>query len=206
MSSITLVNPSRFERARGTLAFFDENGMPRPLAINGEVAAASVPYDLAPYGSMTYSTATGGPARNGSARADVMEGVAGGVVRVTTPASGAIDSGPSEAVTSVIAPVRRDRAAGVTTEVAIGSTGAPATVQLALRDAAGTPIAGGTATLRLPANGHVQRTLDELFPGSGQGPLQGTLIAISDTAVVTRVALLGTNAPRTILMPVTPLR
>ena len=205
VSSITLVNPSRFDRARGTLAFFDESGAPRSLSINGAVAAASVPYDLAPYGSMTFTTATGGPVRNGSARADAIEGVAGGVVRVLTAPTAAIDSGPSEAVTSFIAPVRRDRAAGMTTEVTVASTGAPATLQLALRDTAGTPVAGGTATLRLPANGQAQRTLDELFPSSGQGTLQGTLTATSDTAVVTRVALLGANAPR-VLMPVVPLR
>lgn len=206
VSSITLVNPTRFDRARGTLAFFDESGAPRSLSINGEAPAASVPYDLAPYGSMSFATAAGGPMRNGSVRADVIEGVAGAVVRVSTASTGAIDSGPSEALTSLIAPVRRDRASGVTAEVTIGSTGVPATLQLVLRDAAGTPVVGGTATVRVPANGQVRRTLDELFPDSGQTPLQGTLTATSDTAVTTRVALLGANAPRVTLMPVGPLR
>ena len=206
VSSITLVNPSRSDRARGTLSFFDESGSPRPIALGARAAAVSVPYDLAPYGSVVFTTSAGGPARSGSARAEAAEGIVGGILRVTTPTTGTLDSGPSEEATGVIAPVRRDGAAGVTTQVTVGSTGTAATLQLTLRDAGGATVAGATATVRVPANGQVTRTLDELFPSTGTAPLQGTIAVTADAAVVARVILLSGSAPRATLMPVVPLR
>ena len=205
-SSITLVNPSRFDRARGTLSFFDESGAPRPVAVNGNTASASVSYDLAPFGSAVFATSPGGPSRAGGARVEVTAGVVGGVMRVTAPMTGTLDSGPGDAVTSFIAPARRDRAAGLLTEVVVGSTGPAATVQLTLHDASGAPVQGGTATLRVPASGQVTRALDELFPASGAAPLQGTLTATADSEVVARVTLLGTGSPQAVLMPIVSLR
>lgn len=205
-ASIVLVNPSRNDRARGTLSLFDEGGAPSALVVNGQSAAARIPYDIAPYGSVVFAMPSAGPLRSGSARAETTDGVVGGLVRVNAQATGMLHTGPSAVVSAFIAPARRDRATGVTTQVTIGSTGSAAALQLTLRDGKGTPVQGGTATMAVPANGQITRTLDELFPRADAAPFQGTVTATADAGVAATVTLVDAGGRRQIALPVVPER
>jgi len=203
-SSITLVNPSRFDRARGTIVFFDESGAPRVVGVNGLPAGANIPYDLAPFGSTTVTLPPDGPARRGAARVEMAEGVVGGIVRVSSPAPGAtLHAGPSPVVSTFIAPVRRGT--GLTT-LTVSGTSVTANLDLTLRDAQGEAVTGGRTTLSVPANGQVTRTLEALFPAATAVAAWGTLTATGDAPVGVRVTADDGSLGRVSLMPIVPLR
>lgn len=207
-SSIVLVNPSSANRARGTLAFFDEGGRSWALPVNGQNPAASVPFDLAPRGSVVFAVpAGGGLLQVGSARATAADGVLGAVMRVRGPKAGLVHAGPSGVFAGFITPARRDRGNGVNTEVAIASTGSALALRLVLRDANGAQVAGGTAQLPVSTNGHISRTIDQLFPNAATDTFQGTLTVTADGGTVAAmVTEVSGDASRVVVMPVTPLR
>jgi hypothetical protein len=206
-SSIVLVNPSLANRAKGTLAFFDDTGKSWAVSLNAQGAASSVSYDVAPGGSAAFAASAAGPLQTGSARATSAEGVLGAVLRLNAPKTGMMHSGPSGAFTSFIAPARRDRNTGLLTEVAIASTGSAVGLSFTLRDANGTETAGGSAKVQLSANARIARTLDQLFPTLVMDTFQGTLTMTAEggtvSAMVTEVSEQGS---RTAVMPVVRLR
>ena len=205
-ASLTLVNPSRSDRAQGTLSFFDENGTPREVSIDGREASASAPFELVDSGSAVLTLEAPGAVTRGSVRVEMVEGVVSGVARVTAGAGGPFDAGPSPVVSGFIVPVRRDIGTGVTTRVTLSGTDLAGNLELTLRNTQGDALAGGTATLAVPANGQVTRSLEELFPDAPAVPLAGTLTATADAPVGVRVVVSGGGPSDRILMPVTPLR
>jgi hypothetical protein len=110
----------------------------------------------------------------GSARADVSTGRIAGLLRVTTGAQ-LTHLAASDFAEGFIAAVRRDRAANANTSVAISAGAAGASLRLKLRTAAGADVAGGEVELKLPANGQVTRTLEQLFPSAATEAFDGTL-------------------------------
>jgi len=206
VSSLVLVNPSGFKRAKGTVSFFDDGGRGWSVSLNRQPGAVTIPFDLAEDGSMTLTTPMGGPAQTGSIRAEVTEGVIRGILRVNT-AAGLSAVEPNAALDGFIAPARRVRASGVNTEIALASTGAPITVQVVLRDASGAEVPGGTSEMSLAANARSTRTLDELFPRANADSFQGTLtVKASGGTVAATVTETGNNPARATIMPVLQLR
>ena len=171
-ASLVLVNPSPTERAKGTLAFFDEEGEDWAVSVNGLAPAASIPYDIAGRGSATFTTSVDGSLDVGSARATTAEGVLGGVLRWTSSA-GTVNAGHSRALAGFITSAMRNSETGLNTELTLSSTESALTLSLTLRDPGGTEIAAGTTQLQLPANGQVIRTIDELFPNADTGDFTG---------------------------------
>lgn len=202
-SILILVNPSMSARARGTVSFFDPQGRPWPVPVNRQPAATTTAFDLAPRAMVALTTAAGGMLQTGSARVDTSEGTVGGVLRKAN-ATAVTDASPATVATAFVAAVLRDRASAATTEVAITSSGPAATVQLALHDQSGAPVAGGAAQLRVPAGGQVVRTFDELFPNAKLAAVQGTVVATSDGQVAATVTRSGAG-PR-VDLPVLPTR
>jgi hypothetical protein len=202
-SLILLVNPSNTVRARGTVSFSDQQGRPWSIAVNRQPAAPTAAFDLGPLGSVVLTIATSGPIQAGVARVETKEGSVGGVVRNATAATVA-DAAPASAATAFVAAVVRDRATGVTTELAITSSGTAATVQMALHDRSGAPVAGAATQIRVPANGQIVRTFDDLFPNVTAPALYSTIVATSDQPVAVTVTRSGAGARAN--LPVLPTR
>ncbi len=197
------MNPSFTARARGTVAFADQQGRPWPIALNKQPPAATTPFDLAPLATLVLTTVTGGPVQTGFAHVEAKEGNVGGVMRVVTGASVA-DTTPASAAIAFVAAVVRDRAAGITTELAVTSSGQATTVQITLHDQAGAAVPGGTAQVRVPGNGQVVRTFDDLFPNVKVQTLHGTVVAASDQQVA--VTAIRTDPGARTALPVVPTR
>ena len=195
-SSIVLVNPSLAARAQGTLRFFDANGRPWAVSTGGRPASETATFDIGPKGAAAFDLATGSAAQAGSARADTTQGLIAGLLRVVS--AGAVSHVPaSEMLPSVIAPVSRDRAAGITTTVSVSSPGPEVTLRLRLRTAAGAEVPGGAAELQLPEDGQATRTLEQLFPSAAIDTFDGTLTVEADrgTVAVSVVLSSGTVLP-----------
>lgn len=202
-SSLILMNPSFTARARGTVAFADQQGRPWPVSLNKQPPAATTPFDLAPLATLVLTTVTGGPVQTGFAHVEAKEGNVGGVMRVITGAS-VVDTTPATAATAFVAAVVRDRAAGITTELAVTSSGQATTVQVTLHDQTGAAVPGGTAQVRVPGNGQVVRTFDDLFPNVKVQTLHGTVVVASDQQVA--VTAIRTDPGARAALPVVPTR
>ena len=141
--------------------------------------------------------------QTGFAHVETKEGSVGGVMRSVTAVS-VVDATPATLATAFVAAVLRDRAAGVTTELSIMSSGQATTVQIALHDQTGAQVPGSAAQVRVPANGQVVRTFDDLFPNVKVQTLQGTIVGTSDQRVAVSVIRTGAGARAT--LPVLPTR
>lgn len=205
-SSITLVNPSPLNRARGNLHFFDQTGKTWAIAMNGLSAAATIPYDIAPLGSAVFTTSAGGARQAGSARAITAEGVVGALLRQTSAATGTLIAAPSAVLAGFAAPAHHNRAAGVNTHVALSSR-SPLSLTLTLHDGRGAPLAGGRVELQLDANASMARTIDALFPKIDTSDFQGTLTAAADGgSVAVMVTQSGGDPGALVVMPVAALQ
>jgi hypothetical protein len=205
-ASVMLVNASPTIRAVGALRFYNENGQPWPVAVNGQPPAATLPYDLAPRGSVTWSLPTGGQIQRGSLRADTKQGVVGVFVRSLSTDGAAVRVPSSEVLPRFIAAARRSRADGTTTRLSVSSTGQPVSIQLQLRDAAGRGVTGGTATLELPANGQSSRSLEELFPSAATDAFDGTIAGVASAGQVAVTVVQTAGAAPRMALPVVPLQ
>jgi hypothetical protein len=95
----------------------------------------------------------------------------------------------------------------VNTEVAIASTGAAVTLQLALRDASGAEVSEGPPRWSLAANARSTRTLDELLSARQRRQFQGTLtVKASGGTVAATVTETSGNPARVSILPVLQLR
>jgi hypothetical protein len=205
-STLTLVNPSSAQVARGTLNFFDQAGARRAVAVNGLSGTATITYEIQPMGSMAFATSPGTPATSGSARVTMTAGVVGSVLRVTSAVRGILSTGPSGAVARFITQVRRSRTPEIDTEVALSAIDAGLTLTLVLHDARGAEVPGGRAELKLPPNGNVVQTIGALFPKADTNDLQGTLVATAAGGLVAATAVeIGAGALVLKVVPVTPI-
>ena len=181
-SAITLINPSTITPARGTLAFFDPAGQPRAIAVNGQPAATSMAFDLAPLGSATFTASATGPVRPGLARAIAKEGSVNGLAQLASATAGRLRATASDVGNSFMIPVNSNRVSGVNTNIMLAAHDGAATVTLILYDSRGTEVAGGRAQVQLAANGGSSQALDVLFAKADTADFQGSVVVRGEGA------------------------
>ena len=80
-------------------------------------------------------------------------------------------------------------------------------VTLTLRDEKGKPVSGGGATLELPANGHLARYLEQLFPDADTREFRGAVTATAEGgSIVGAVLEFHSKARQITALPVIPLQ
>ena len=105
-----------------------------------------------------------------------------------------------------VAPVARDLAQGITTEVSVHNPGPATEIRWVLRNANGIPATGGSAVSSIPANGRTGALIGDLFPDADTDDFRGTLTAEVSNGVVAAVILQLSNDPAgTLVLPVTPI-
>jgi hypothetical protein len=205
-SIVVLANPSAAETTSGSIALFDDSGAPLSWSWNGAAPVATVPFSIPPLGSARFASDALGRLVAGWARVSASAPVAG-VVELGSPDLGTAGVGASPPLQSFIAPVSRSTARRASTGLAVAAVGAPATLEATLRDLSGQPVAGGTASVSLPANGHMALFVEELFPGADTRDFEGAVTVVSAGGeVVATVIRLGSRAGALTTLPVTPLR
>jgi len=205
VSEVTLTNPSTSASVSGTLAFNNSAGEPMPIGIVGENdATSSVDFAIPSLGSTLIATDGQGADQVGSATATSDSDV-GAVVRFTLPGVGITGVGASEAFTGFIVPAQR-QTGGISTGLAVFNPDAdPVSVDLSLRDPAGTEVATGSIDA-LPGQGHVAQFVHELFEDVPD-PFRGTIVAEVTGGRVAATALeLDAGAGEFTTLPVTPLQ
>jgi hypothetical protein len=207
VSSLILVNASRDgARAQGTVRFFDEAGLPWAVSVNRQSAAATVTYDIGPDGAEILAMPTGGAAQRGLARIEPTQGLVSAVLRTTSTANVSTRTVPSGAYSGAIAAARRDRASNTTTRLVLASTGSAVTLRLTLRNASGAEVPGAATEVRLPANGQVVRTIEQLFP-AGPDTVDGTVTIAVEGGNVAAAAIQVEGSPGAETgLPVVPLQ
>jgi hypothetical protein len=203
-TSIVLVNPSPSVRAVGTLRLFDEAGAPWAALGDKPGATATVPFEIAPAGSVVFPLSSAAASR-GTARADLTRGMVAAMLR--TSGQGQFSHlGSVEVVEGFVSPAIRNRAAGTTTSVSLTAVG-EVSVRLELRTAAGATVPGGEATLRLQQNASTTRTLEQLFPQAATDSFDGTITVHADGGnVAASVLQIGQSAGSTFVLPVIRLQ
>lgn len=205
VSSLLLTNPSRTETASGSVSFFNDEGQPLFVPLNGEPSASSVSFSIQPLGSTTFTSDGAGDLVSGSARVGTNIPVAG-VVRFSFPGLGIAAVGEGVPLRALMTPVVRDASSGLNTGIAISNT-QPGEVKLvfSLRALDGREVGSGSASERLPANGHLAKFIDELFPKANTANFQGTLIVTATTSggkVAATAIQLGSSAGEFTTLPV----
>ena len=206
VSSMMLLNIPQVQgdTVRGRLDFFDDAGNPWAVDLEGLGSVSSVPLTLAA-GMQVFTTSGEGALVTGSARVVFTEeGFDGGLLHVEFPGVGRVGVSPSLPVDGFISPAKRNEEEGVTTMVALHSTGSAVSLNLTLRDASGRAISRGTASLQIPANGHLAQRIEELFPRADLEDFQGTLTVEGGT-VAAMVLQLGNARGAAVVLPVTPM-
>jgi len=208
VSSLILTNSSTIETAEGTVCFFDDQGQAMPVSINKAARASCVPFVIHPLGSITLTSDGAGKLTSGSAHVTCATPVAG-VLRFSYPGLGIAGVGESQSLTRMIMPVVRDAAHGLSTGVAVNNTtpGEPVSVSFVLKGLDGKSVSLG-ASVDLPANGHVARFVEQLFPTVDTTSFQGTLVitAYTDGGSAAATALqVGASPGQFTSLPVVPI-
>ena len=210
-SEVVLFNPSSVAGIRGTVIFRDGPGNTvDPTSILAPAASllgaeSGTDFDLAPLGSVTFTTTgTSTTLISGSAEV-VSDGDIAGVIRFRSPGVGIAGVGSSRVASSLIAPVRRKGA--LSTGVAIRNTlQSEVVVDLSLKQEDGVEIADGSAQLTIPSQGHEASFLEELFPDADTQDFQGTICVRTSNGRLAVVAIeLGSEAGEFTTLPVTVL-
>ena len=205
-SSLVLVNPSTEESATGTVEFLDASGASWTVSVNALEPRASVSFELPPMASTVFTASGEGRSVVGSARVTTSEGNVDGVLRLTFADGSVAHTGSGEALAGFIAPATRSVASSMNTQVALHAIESAVTLNLVLRDAGGEQVAGGSATVEIPANGQIVQTIDGLFPQADTTDFRGTLTATADGGRVTATVVRLGGEPAAMLPPVMPLR
>ena len=190
-------------RATGILSFFDDDGTPLDVEIEGLGSVTEVPFDIGAAGSAVFRIRASTVPFSGSARVVATGGSVGGTVRISFASSGAVEVGPSRAYQTFIAAVRRSEADGVNTLIALHDAGATSTIALTLRDKYGNEVPGGSARVRLLADGHLATRLETLFPEAFTEDFRGTLTGtVQGSTAAMSVIRLDSSSGRATSMPV----
>jgi hypothetical protein len=176
-SSFILINPSN-AAASVEIEFFDFRGEPFELDLGGRRPSSRFAVALPAYGSVTIATDGAGERTAGSARVTARSLSIAAAVTFGSVDHDWISVGPSRADSVAVIPIARSVAAGMSTFVAIVSTGAPATITLTLTDAAGRPL-GGDETVVLPAHKQLAARVEHLLR-SVDGEFEGRLLITAD--------------------------
>ena len=184
----------------GTIAFFDDTGLPMPLVINGQPAQTVINFSLPPRGRIDLTTTATGELQTGSARVS-SPGQIGGFSSFGHSFFCPGGTGPSVGTAAFGTPVRNR--AGTMTLLAITNVdSAPTTLQVRLYNNDGT-LAGMTNT-GIGANGRIARNLNALFPGADN--FQGSLVVTATGGRVAAVAIdINPATMMFIMLPVTPI-
>ena len=207
VSSIVLTNPSS-RTASGAINFLNDQGLPLSVSLNGQPSASSVSFSIQPLGSATFTTDGEGDLVAGSAGVRANIPVAG-VVRFSFPGLGIAGVGESVPLGALMTPVGRDAARGLNTGIAIRNTqAAPVQLTLSLRGLDGLEVSGGSTSQDLPANGHLAKFVDELFPNANTANFEGTLIVLATTSggeIAATAIQLGSSPGEFTTLPVVPV-
>ena len=205
VSSVVLTNPSRTDTASGWLSFFDSQGQPVSISVNGQTPASRIPFTIRPLGSSTFTTNGSGDLVAGSAQASAGIPISG-VIKYFHPSFGTAGIPEGAPRRAVMAFVSRDSGEGLDSGIALSNPqAAPVELALSLRGLDGREVSGGSGSLSIPANGHVAKFVHELFPGADTAKFQGSVIvtAASTDGLVSVAALrLGSYLGQFTTLPV----
>lgn len=205
VSSLVFTNPSRTGAASGTLSFFSDNGQPLAVSVNGQPPAVTVPFRISPLGEAAFVTNGAGDLGVGSVRVNADIPVAG-VVKFSIPGLGIAGVGESLPLSAFMTPVVRNDARRLNTGLAIRNILAQdVTLMLSLRSLEGREVPGGASSEHLPANGHLAKFLDALFPMALTTNFQGTLVVTVATpggAVAATALQIGAQSGEFTTLPV----
>lgn len=182
-SDLLLINPSTTTTVSGRVDFADDNGLPMAVEFADLGSRSNISFSLEAGGSRALRSSGTGAFVSGSARVTA-NGRIGGVVRFGLPGIGVTGVGKSDALPrGFMIPVRRSRAAGLDTGVALTNAGdQPVTLTLVLRNPSGLEIPDGRVSSGpIAPGGHLSRFVGELFPNAAIGELEGTLTVTSNT-------------------------
>jgi hypothetical protein len=105
--------------------------------------------------------------------------------------------------------VVRDGHQGLNTGIALHNTGASdLSLLLSLRDLEGRLVPAGSASVTIPAGGHVAKFIDQFFPDADTFDFQGTLVvrsSDSEAAVAATAIQLGSSPGAFVALPVVPV-
>ena len=198
-SSFVFTNPSSVNAVGGSLLFSGDDGNDLNLGLEGEAAASQRDFNIPPLGSFELDTDGAGDLTPGAARV-LGDLPVGGVVRFSIPGLGIAGVGNSLLVDSFMTPVVRDTETGLSTGIAIHNNGPAATVRMKLNRLDGT--FQRTALVELPANGHVAKFVEELFPTLED--FEGSLTVMGDLLAATALQL-GNDPGEFTTLPVVPI-
>jgi hypothetical protein len=203
-SDVVVTNPSEDTTVNGEVHFFDADGAlldPSDILAVGSDAAN---FELAPGGTVTFSSRSAGNLAQGSAIVTSTEPVSG-VIRFDIPGTGVAGVGSSEPAFEVILPVRRSE--GLSTGAAIRNVGLEdLEVTLTLKNAAGNTVQNGQANWDIPAQGRISKFIQEYFPNANTSNFTGTMTVSSPNGKVAVVGLEFENGAKFTTLPVSPLR
>ena len=202
VSSVVLTNPSRTDTASGWLSFFDSQGQPVSISVNGQTPASRIPFTIRPLGGSTFTTNGSGDLVAGSAQASAGIPISG-VIKYFHPSFGTAGVPEGAPRRAVMAFVSRDSGEGLDSGIALSNPqAAPVELALSLRGLDGREVSGGSGSLSIPANGQF---VHELFPGADTAKFQGSVIvtAASTDGLVSVAALrLGSYLGQFTTLPV----
>ncbi len=205
-SSIFLTNPSTTKVVSGLIRFYDDNGMRSTVPLEGVGATSEVPFAVAPLGRVVITTGGGSRLVSGSARV-IADGSIAGVLRFNYPPLGLAVICASTTAAGFIIPVIRNAGGNLSTGIAVASAGSAVTLNFTLRGTAGDPVPGGQATIRLSANGHVARFIQELFPQADTQEFQGTVTITADGGDITATGIeMGSKPGEMTTVPAAAIR
>lgn len=159
----------------GRLNFYGPDGRPVALDVEGVGSVNEVPFRFSGAGTLFVSTTGRGPAATATAVVTTERGLVSTTSWLSLGGSQVVHSG-SGGARRLVAPIRLGTSESPMVVVGAGST--PAEVRLALYDPAGRQV-GSESQARLPAHGHLSRSLRALFPRMGPGRFLGSLVVVT---------------------------
>jgi hypothetical protein len=194
ITALTIRNPSATAAVQGEVNFFQTNGAAVPEAVSDPNIGFLIP----PSGSVTVSTHNAGTLTAGFARV-----FSNGAVAVDAQYNHPSFTSPTSGATTVTSrSVSLPVTVGTTTQntgVAILASSA-GTLNLSLRDSAGTAISGGSRTIDVTAGQHLAAFIRELLPAVTQTSFTGTLTITTSAGTISVLGMQfdGTMSPVTV--------
>jgi len=161
----------------GRVAFFDNQGRPLAIDVEGVGSVTEIPFGFVPRGTLVVTTTGRGAAVEGSAVITTGKGRVVVTVELRLPGAQSVATSPSRGQSGFVAAARRDEARELTTSIALSAGAAPVTVDLVLRGPDGQQINGGEARVSLPARGRVAQPLEQMFPRASLANFRGSVEA-----------------------------
>jgi hypothetical protein len=204
-SSVVLTNASSEEVAEGTMHFFDPDGQPVTMGIEGDGEVAEVEFSIQPLGSVTFATDGAGDLIIGSAEVISNEPF-GGIIRFQLPEFAIAGFGSAVPLQQAIVPARRNPE--INTAIAIRNNETfPITVTLEMRGEDGESLGGAAVAEReIPPDGRIAQFINELFEDLDTADVVGTVVISTEEGSFSAISLeLGSEVGMLTSLPVTPV-